>query len=74
MSPLIIYLKDEAIETRFKIVKEESSITHAHLVSVIACYYFVEFGIGLLKGKEKTEVYKELQKTIPDFLRKQSIS
>jgi ADP-ribosylglycohydrolase len=74
MSPLIIYLKDEPIETRFKIVKEESSITHAHIVSVLACFYFVEFGIGLLNGKEKTEVYKELQKTIPDFLRTQSIS
>jgi ADP-ribosylglycohydrolase len=74
ISPLIIYLKDEPIETRFKIVKEESSITHAHMVSVIACFYFVEFGIGLLNGKEKTEVYKELQKTIPDFLRTQSIS
>ena len=74
MSPLIIYLKDEPIETRFKIIKEESSITHAHMVSVIACFYFVEFGIGLLNGKEKFEVYKELQKTIPDFLRTQSIS
>jgi ADP-ribosyl-[dinitrogen reductase] hydrolase len=74
MSPLIIYLKDEPIETRFKIIKEESSITHAHMVSVIACFYFVEFGIGLLNGKEKFEVYKELQKTLPAFLITQSIS
>ena len=74
MSPLIIYLQNQPIETRFKIIKEESSITHAHIVSVIACFYFVEFGIGLLNGKEKFEVYKELQKTIPDFLRTQSIS
>jgi ADP-ribosylglycohydrolase len=74
MSPLIIYLQNQPIEKRFKIIKEESSITHAHMVSVIACFYFVEFGIGLLNGKEKFEVYKELQKTIPDFLRTQSIS
>ena len=74
MSPLIIYLQNQPIEKRFKIIKEESSITHAHMASVIACFYFVEFGIGLLNGKEKFEVYKELQKTIPDFLRTQSIS
>ena len=74
MSPLIIYPQNQPIEKRFKIIKEESSITHAHMVSVIACFYFVEFGIGLLNGKEKFEVYKELQKTIPDFLRTQSIS
>jgi ADP-ribosylglycohydrolase len=54
MSPLIIYLKDEPIETRFRIVKEESSITHAHIVSVIACFYFVEFGIGLLINNLRT--------------------
>jgi ADP-ribosyl-[dinitrogen reductase] hydrolase len=74
ISPLIIYLKDEPVEARFKLIKEESSITHAHIVSVIACFYFVEFGIGLLNGKEKIEVYKELQKALPDFLRTQSIS
>ena len=74
MSPLIIYLQNQPIEKRFKIIKEESSITHAHMVSVIACFYFVEFGIGLLNGKEKFEVYKELQKTITDFLRTKSIS
>ena len=74
MSPLIIYLQNQPIEKRFKLIKEESSITHAHMVSVIACFYFVEFGIGLLNGKEKFEVYKELQKTIPDFFRTQSIS
>jgi ADP-ribosylglycohydrolase len=74
MSPLIIYLQNQPIEKRFKIIKEESSITHAHMVSVIACFYFVEFGIGLLNGKEKFEVYKELQKTLPAFLITQSIS
>ena len=74
IAPLILYLKDKPIEIRFKIVKEESSITHAHIISVIACFYFVEFGIGLLKGKEKNEVYKELQQSLPVFLTSQLIN
>lgn len=73
MSPLIVFLSERAIEERFKFIKEESSITHAHNISIIACFYFVEFGIKLLKGHDKNDVYKELQIEIPEFLNKQSI-
>jgi ADP-ribosylglycohydrolase len=73
MSPLIVFLSDRTIEERFKFIKEESSITHAHNISIIACFYFVEFGIKLLKGQDKNDIYKELQIEIPEFLNKQSI-
>ena len=73
MSPLIVFLSDRTIEERFKFIKEESSITHAHNISIIACFYFVEFGIKLLKGLDKNEIYKELQLEIPEFLITQSI-
>jgi len=74
MSPLIVYLQNKPIETRFNVVKAESSITHSHIVSVIACFYFVEFGIGLLQGKEKHVIYRELQQTLPVFLTSQAIN
>lgn len=73
MSPLIVFLSERTIEERFKFIKEESSITHAHNISIIACFYFVEFGIKLLKGQDKNDVYKELQIEISEFLNKQSI-
>jgi ADP-ribosylglycohydrolase len=73
MTPLIFLLKNKPIEYRYKIIKEESAITHAHDVSVIACFYFVEFGIGLLDGKNKFEIYKELQNILPNFLKTQFV-
>ena len=37
MSPLMVFLSGRTIEERFKFIKEESSITHAHNISIIAC-------------------------------------
>lgn len=73
MSSLIVFLSERTIDERFEFIKEESSITHAHNISIIACFYFVEFGIKLLKGQDKNDVYKELQFEMPEFLSKQSI-
>lgn len=73
MAPMIVYLKNKPIDIRFKIVKEESSITHAHIVSVIACFYLVEFGIGLYHGNDKFKIYEELKTRIPHIFKTQGV-
>ena len=47
-------LKD--VET-FEIVKNVSSLTHAHEISILGCYIYVNYVINLLKGKDKVESY-----------------
>lgn len=59
--PLVLLLKDLSIEDRFKLTKEVSSITHAHPRSIMACFYYLEFALELLKGKNKFEVYENLK-------------
>jgi len=66
--PLVVYIKDKPISDRFQITKQVSSITHGHIRSVIACFYYLEFARQLVEGNEKFEVYKNLQSLIPDFL------
>ena len=44
-----------------KLVNEVSSLTHAHEVSRLGCYIYVQFIICLLKGNTKQEVYKHIQ-------------
>jgi ADP-ribosylglycohydrolase len=73
ISPLLFYLIDKPIEDRFKITKQVSSITHGHIRSVIACFYYLEFARKLFEQKEKFEIYKYLQTEIPDYLKKLSI-
>lgn len=71
--PLLFYLKDKEINQRFERVREISSITHAHVRSVIACFYYIEFALKLLENQDKFEIYEKLKSEIPEFLRHISI-
>jgi len=66
--PLSIYLQNKPIDQRFCITKEVSGITHAHIRSVIGCFFAVEFMIQLLKEKDKCEAYYEAQNIVRDYL------
>ncbi|KAG4084855.1 ADP-ribosylglycohydrolase [Neocallimastix lanati (nom. inval.)] len=45
-----------------EIVKNTSSITHAHEISIMGCYIYVHYVINLLNGKNKKDSYKAIQK------------
>jgi ADP-ribosylglycohydrolase len=66
--PLIVLIKGLPIEKRFDLIKDVSSITHAHIRSVIACFYYLEFSLQIIQGKDKFEIYENLKNTIPKFI------
>jgi ADP-ribosylglycohydrolase len=66
--PLAIYLQNKPIDDRFRMVKEICSITHAHIRSIIGCFFAVEFVISLLKEKDKCDAYYETQNLVRDYL------
>jgi len=66
--PLVLYLWTRPINERFEITKQVSSLTHGHIRSVIACFYYLEFARQLLEGKDKFEIYKNLQSEITGYL------
>ena len=68
ISPLFFYLLDKESHERFEITRQVSSITHAHIRSVIACYYYLEFARQLFEKKDKFEIYEDLKKKITDDL------
>ena len=74
ISPLLFYLLDKSINERYEITKQVSSITHGHIRSVIACFYYLEFARQLFEQKDKFEVYKYLQTEITNFLTSLSIN
>ncbi|CAL2079699.1 ADP-ribosylglycohydrolase family protein [Tenacibaculum sp. 190524A05c] len=73
ISPLVFYIKDMPIEERFQKVKEVSSITHAHIRSVLSCFIYVEFMLELFNGIDKFEAYKSMQLTVNKFLNENAI-
>jgi ADP-ribosyl-[dinitrogen reductase] hydrolase len=66
--PLAFYIKDLPLTERYKMVKEVSSLTHAHVRSVLACFIYLEYAIHLLNGKNKSEAYHDMQETVNSFL------
>ncbi|TAF63917.1 MAG: ADP-ribosylglycohydrolase family protein [Cytophagales bacterium] len=66
--PLLFYIIDQPIHQRYEITKQVSSITHMHVRSIIACFYYLEFARQLYAGKDKFETYKKLQTEITNHL------
>lgn len=68
IAPLLFYIKDKSMEERYEITNKVSSITHGHVRSVIACFYYLEFARLLLAKKDKFQIYEELKSSVTDFL------
>ena len=73
IAPLLFYLSDKPIQDRYEITKLVSGITHRHIRSVVACFFYLEFARFLLQGLEKHEAYKMTQVQVADFFKKISI-
>jgi len=66
--PLLFYIKDKDIAERYELTRQVSSMTHGHIRSVIACFYYLEFARKLLAGTDTKAIYSELQTEISTFL------
>ena len=67
--PLLFYIKDKPIEERFNITKKVSSLTHRHIRSVLACFYYLEFARLLFLNRDKFSVYNKLKEHFSRFLK-----
>ena len=65
MLPIAYYIYYKNVtdnEEIYNIVKQVSSITHAHEISILGCYIYVNFVLELLDGKDKAEAYNNKKK------------
>ena len=65
--PLLFFVKDLPIDERLKIIREVSSITHAHFRSVFACFIYIETAIQILQGLKAKDAYSKMRRTILEF-------
>ena len=63
MLPIAFYCFYNKIDDNniIEIVKNVSSITHAHEISIIGCYMYVKYIMFILSNNDKTKSYKLLQ-------------
>lgn len=72
--PLLFYIKELPIEERWQLTKQVSSLTHAHIRSVTACFYYLEYARMLLIGNTKEEAYLLTAQLLRQFLRLKEIN
>ena len=65
--PLVFISKHLPIAERFAKTCEVSSVTHAHIRSVLTCFIYLELARHLLLGSSKEEAYQKMQQDINEF-------
>jgi len=58
--PAMFYVYDKTMKERYEIIRQISSLTHAHFYAVFACFYCIEFAIALSNYVDKYVAYKNL--------------
>jgi ADP-ribosylglycohydrolase len=71
--PLVFHIKGLPVAERFQKVREVSSITHAHIRSIMACFIYVELARELLAGLSKQAAYAAMQQTVNAFFQTEDI-
>ena len=66
--PLLFFIRDKDIHARFKTIRDVSSLTHAHMRSVIGCFIYLEFALELLDGRSKEQAYDRSRERAVDYL------
>jgi len=72
--PLLVLIKNEPIEIRYELIKKVASMTHGHVRSTIACFYYLEFALRIIQGVNKHDIYQQLQKDISGYLQSININ
>ena len=55
--PLLFYIRDKPEAERFERTRQVSALTHAHIRSVLACFYYLEYARLILAGENILEAY-----------------
>lgn len=74
ISPLIFFLYNSSLEEKSRIVKEVGAITHAHIRSVLSCYFFLEFGIALVSSGDKNSALIQARQYLEKSIRENDLN
>ncbi|UYQ94712.1 ADP-ribosylglycohydrolase family protein [Chitinophaga horti] len=72
--PLVFHIRHLPVEERYALTKQVSAITHGHIRSVIACFYYLEFARQLLDGVDKFQAYKRVEDIVKSYLQQLRIN
>lgn len=66
--PLALILEGLPIAKQFQLAKDVSSLTHAHIRSVLCCFIYLQIAIVIMRGSTITSAIKEANAVVNQFL------
>ena len=72
--PLLFLVEGKSSHEQFRIIREVSALTHGHIRSAIACYFYLLMAEQILKGKEKKSAYLAACQQVKLWMQDQRIS
>jgi len=66
--PLALILEELTIDKQFQLVKDISSLTHAHIRSVLCCFIYLQTAMAIMRGSTIVTAIKEAAETVNQFL------
>lgn len=75
MFPVAYYAYYKKLDKKdiYELVKNMSSLTHGHEISILGCYIYVLYTIELLLGIDKYEAYDDIKKEDYSFFEKEAL-
>jgi len=73
IAPLLFILYNKPVHERYLVIKQVSSLTHAHILSVFACFYYLEYALLLYNGTDGMMAYNILQEKMPEYMQELGI-
>jgi ADP-ribosyl-[dinitrogen reductase] hydrolase len=71
--PLLFYIKHKTPSERFEIVKEVSSLTHGNALSIVCCFYYLEFARCIIYSHSTLTPYQIYVRMYDDVFRHQFV-
>jgi ADP-ribosylglycohydrolase len=63
--PLAFYKTEEPLASRFQLISDVSGVTHGHIRSAVACFFYLEMARHLRAGLTPAVAYKKLCAEMP---------
>ncbi len=66
--PLLFYIKDFTAAKRYQITREVACLTHGHVRSSLACFYYLELAGAIDEGADKLVAYRKANQALQQII------
>lgn len=71
--PMLWYVRGHDIVWKFQKIYQVSALTHPHILSALACFFYIQIAENILEEKDKKQAIYDAQKDLEKIVQTQEI-